>query len=184
MRRERSAVWRRALVSCRAPSPDGVPRPSASFVHMGPEVLASLNFPAEIHVLTLPPGCCFQKQYSHTAQHWTLYRNVLGQHWPTQIKPAWWSFSLSCRTQSFPAQRALELGVSFKVFASSKGKNKWKQDASKLPDLYPKCVVVYQTARYFCSARVLDPDGKRTKYLGLPRPKHGANRQNARNHGK
>lgn len=47
MGKECSAVWGRASVSGRAPAPDGVPRASASFSHMGAQVLAytSLSFP-------------------------------------------------------------------------------------------------------------------------------------------
>lgn len=122
MGRERSAVWGRAPVSGGAPTPDGVLRASASFSHMGAQVLAhtSLSFPhPEIYVLTLTIGHCFQKQYCDVIQHQTLCRNALRQHWPTQIKPAWWSFSLSCRTQSSPARRALRLLLAFGVSFSA-----------------------------------------------------------------
>lgn len=186
-----SAVWGREPVSSRAPAADGVLRASASFIHIGPRVSActSLSFLPEIHALALTIGCCFQKQYCGIMQHKTLYRNALGQHWPTQmIKCAWWSFSLSRRTRSSPALGDLGLmlafGVSFSAWISEGEKLRESKAASVPTDLYPECMVFHQTVRYFCSAHVSDPNGQRRKAIGLPRPKHGANRQNARNYGK
>lgn len=98
----------------------------------GPSLSLHLaEFPSpKIYDLTLIIGHCFQKQYCDAIQHQTLCRNALRQHWPAQIKPAWWSFSLSCRTQSSPARRALRLWLAFGVSFSAwyqQGQVKGKQ---------------------------------------------------------